>query len=211
MRVRAIVTAVSTLALLTGLTACTGGVVSGSVTVNPSTPAPTSGAALASAPSASSSAAPTTSAHAAPVSAPQPASFTAELDIQRQDVGMVTLTNTSDHPVTVQGWTPLTFTNQHGDTLPVPVRKVEVPGPGRSLTVLPGSSVFAAVTWKDGDKASSSTFVSDGVALTAPGAKSPIGMKVVGIDGQAPAYYEFDITSVELGPLQPDTHNLLEF
>jgi hypothetical protein len=139
------------------------------------------------------------------------ASFTAEFSIQRQDVGMVMLTNTSGRTVTVQGWPKLTFTNAHGDILSVPTQQVEVPGPGPSMTVVAGGSVFAPVAWTDGDKGDDSTFVADGVAVTPPGAKTPVTTKFVALDGTSPGYYEFDLKSVKVGTLQPSTHNLLEF
>lgn len=206
MRAQKIALVVPALGLLAMVTAC------GAATPSAS-PAP---AAVPSAPVAAAAAktpvaktaATTKQETGSPASA---ASFTAEFSIQRQDVGMVMLTNTSGHTVTVQGWPKLAFSNAHGDTLSVPTQQVEVPGPGPSISVVAGGSVFAPVAWTDGDKGDDSTYVADGVAVIPPGAKTPVTTKFVGLDGTSPGYYEFDLKSVKVGTFQPSTHNLLEF
>jgi hypothetical protein len=202
MRVSTTVAAVAMLGLLTVLTACGGGSLSVQGAVHPSA-------------SATTKANPTTfttvTVPKTTTTPPVPTSFTAEFDVQRQDTGMIMLTNTSGHTVTVQGWSTLTFSNAHGDPLDVPTERVEVPGPGPSMTVVAGGSVFAPVQWTDGDKADDSTFVADSLAVVPPGARQPVDTKFVGVDGTTPGYYELDIKSVKIGTLQPTTHNLLEF
>jgi Protein of unknown function (DUF4232) len=210
MRVPTTVAAVAMLGLLTALTACSGGSLSAQTVVHPSSPSATTAA-----PSPTTfTTAPIPRTTAPQTTAPPPAttaSFTAELDVQRQDVGMIMLTNTSGHTVTVRGWSTLAFSNAHGDTLAVPTQKVEIPGPGPSITVVSGGSVFAPVQWTDGDKADDSTFVADTVEVIPPGAQQPVSTKFVGVDGTSPGYYELDIKSVKIGTLQPSTHNLLAF
>jgi hypothetical protein len=210
MRVRTTITAVSALGLLTVLTACDGGAIT--VEAHPaSTPPASSAPASPAAPSTSAPA----STNAKPVvpadSNDSATSFKAEFSIQRQDVGMIMLTNTSGHTVTVQGWPALTFTNAHGDKTTVPTQKVEVPGPGPSISVVAGGSVFAPVAWTDGDKGDTSTIVADGVQVTPPKGKKPVDTKFVGADGTAAGYYEFAITSVKIGTLQSSPKDLLEF
>jgi hypothetical protein len=199
MRIATIVSGVSALGIATVLTACSG-------TTNPQVNAAPQGPAVAGA---------TESNHQPAVAdklvTAKAGSFTAQFTIQRQDVGMVILTNTSDHAVTVRGWSKLTFRNAENDVLPVPTQDVDVPGPGPSIRVVPGGSVFAPVQWTDGDKADDSTFVADDVEVVPPGATKPVTTKFVGIDGADPGYYEFDIKSVRIGTYQPTTHNLLAF
>jgi len=139
------------------------------------------------------------------------ASLTAEFSVQRTDVAMITLTNNGNEQVTVKGWPELTFTNAHGDTLSVPVEQVEVPTPATSITVPPGSSIFAPVTWTSGDKADLDTFVADGVAVVPPGASTEVTTKVTAMDGSEPGYYEFRLKSVRIGTFQDSTHNILSF
>jgi hypothetical protein len=207
MRVRTIITAVSALGLLTVLTACGGGSVSASVEAHPASAPATSSTPTPTPPATTTKASPVV-----PVDATESAaSFKAEFSIQRQDVGMVMLTNTSGHTVTVQGWPALTFMNQHGDQVAVPTQKVEVPGPGTSISVVAGGSVFAPVAWTDGDKADDSTIVADSVAVTPPGTEKPVDTKFVSVDGATPGYYQFAITSVKIGTFQPSTQNLLAF
>jgi hypothetical protein len=205
MRAQKIAPVVSALGLLAMVTAC------GAAT-------PSAGSSTGTVPAAPATAAvvatTTTTAATTKVAAgdqASAASFKAELSIQRQDVGMVMLTNTSGHSVTVQGWPQLTFSNAHGDRLSVPSQQVEVPGPGPSITVVAGGSVFAPVTWTDGDKGDDSTYVADGVEVIPPGAKAPVVTKFVALDGSSPGYYEFAIKSVKVGTFQSSTQNLLEF
>lgn len=216
MRVRPILTAISALGLLTVLTACSGGTLTANFQPD-STSATAPTTATAPIPTVvTTTRAPATvpnrpkTTQAAPA-ADSTASFTAELDIQRQDVAMIMLTNTSKHSVTVRGWSNLVFSNQLGDPVSVPTQHVDVPGPGPAITVVPGGSVFAPVEWTDGDKADDSTIVADGVQVTAPGTATPVDTKFVGIDGSTPDYYEFDLTSIKIGTFQSSTHNLLDF
>lgn len=210
MRVSTTVAAVAMLGLLTALTACSGGSLSAQTVVHPSGPSATTAA--PSPTTFTTAPVPRTTTPQTTASSPATtASFTAELDVQRQDVGMIMLTNTSGHTVTVQGWSTLSFSNAHGDTLAVPTEKVEIPAPGPSISVVSGGSVFAPVQWTDGDKADDSTFVADSVEVVPPGADKPVTTKFVGVDGTSPGYYELDIKSVKIGTLQPSTHNLLSF
>jgi hypothetical protein len=216
---RTIVTAVSALGLLTALTACSGGTLDAQVKVNPnatnanhqpaggSTGAATGAIGATGAPS--TPAAPPTTKVATTSS--EPVSFTAEVDIQRQDVAMIMLTNTSKHTVTVQGWSNLVFRNAADEKLSVPAQKVEVPGPGPAIRVVPGGSVFAPIEWTDGDKGDASTYVADDIEVVPPGLRTPVRTKFVGLDGTDPGYYEFDLKSVKIGTFQASTHNLLSF
>ena len=210
MRVRTIVTAVSALGLLTVLTACDGGAVTASIQ-----PLQSAAPAVSSTPAPSASNAPSTgnkTQPAVPADSNQAAtSFKAEFSIQRQGVGMIMLTNTSGHTVTVRGWPSLSFTNAHGDKVTVPTQKVEVPGPGPSISVVNGGSVFAPVAWTDGDKGDTSTVVADGVQVVPPNAAKPVETKFTGIDGSDAGYYQFALKSVKIGTFQSSTHNLLAF
>jgi hypothetical protein len=225
MRTRTIVTTVSALGLLTVLTACSGGTLAVQAKVNPGStganhqPAGVPTSVVATTDNATGAigaigATGTPTTKTVPPAVPrssEPASFTAEVDIQRQDVAMIMLTNTGKHTVTVRGWSNLVFRNAAAEKLPVPTQKVEVPGPGPSISVVPGGSVFAPIEWTAGDKADTSTYVSDDVEVVPPGFSSPVRTKFVGLDGTDPGYYEFDLKSVKIGTFQASTHNLLEF
>jgi uncharacterized protein DUF4232 len=211
MRIRAVVVGVSMLGVTVGLTACgaaatTGQVRTGAgaaaVAENPAA-TDTTDAVVAGNESATDSGTETGTETAAPL--------TAEFSVQRADVAMITLTNSGNKPVTVRGWPELSFTNAHGDTLAVPVEKVEVPAPATAITVPPGSSIFAPVAWVSGDKADLDTFVADGVAVVPPGASTAVTTKVTAMDGSAPGYYEFRMKSVRIGTFQDSTHGILSF
>jgi hypothetical protein len=217
MRVRTVLTSVSAAGMLATLAACGSGPVDAAVSMNPANTGSNHQPGVANTGPATTTPATTTPATAAahPVAATEtaadPASFSAQLVVQRQGVAMIMLTNTGRRPVTVRGWSSLSFTNAAGEALDVPERPVNVPGPSQSISVVPGGSVFAPVEWTEGDKADASTYVADGVRVVPPGATKPVDTKFVGIDGSTPGYYEFDMKSVEIGTFQPSTHNLLEF
>lgn len=203
MRVRTTVTAISALGMLTMLAAC-GGQVSAAVSIPAETGANHQPGVAPAGPV-------TTNAAPGTLAAAGPASFTAQFVVQRQDVAMIMLTNTSGHAVTVQGSPALSFTNAADQTLSVPTRQVDVPGPAVSINVVPGGSVFAPVEWTQGDKGDAATLVADGVQVVPPSAGTPVSTKFVGVDGSTPGYYEFDMKSVEIGTFQASTQNLLSF
>lgn len=140
-----------------------------------------------------------------------PASFRADMTIQQAGLGLLTLTNTGTGPVAVQGWPTLTFRNAANEPLAVPTRKVNIPGAGPSITIKPGETAFAGVKWASGDKGSTSTYVATSVEITPPGATGPVNVDIIGVNGQTGGYTEFDLTSVQVGTLQPAAQGVLVF
>jgi hypothetical protein len=190
MRIRTIVTACSTLVLLTALAACAGAA--------PSAPAP------------STVVHPTTGVPATE-SVATAASFRADLTIQRAGLGLLALTNAGQQPVTVQGWPTLEFRNAADEYLAVPIRKVNVPGAGPSITIAPGRTAFAGVRWATGDKAAANTFVATSIRLTPPGGTQSVNVDIIDVNGHSGGYVEFDITSAQVGTLQPAAQGVLVF
>jgi Protein of unknown function (DUF4232) len=211
MHVRKIVFAGSTLALLAALTACRGdlsaapsssAVVQDSVSSIPA-PAGTSTTA-ASEPKAGEAAAAGSGKAAA-------SSLKVDMTTQKQGLGLLTLTNTGRDTVTVNGWPKLTFLNAANEELSVPVRQVDVPGPASAINLKPGQSAFAGMKWTDGDKGSASTYVATTLKVGVSGAAAPVPVSVTGENGQPAGYYEFDVTSVQVGTLQPFRQGVLTF
>lgn len=215
MRIRTIVVAGSALALLTALAACTTPAASDGSSTVPATTA-SSGAASTAAPGVV-----VTGGGAAPGGhggegasgggTVVAASFRADLTIQKAGLGLLTLTNVSKNNVTVKGWASLVFLNAANEAVAVPVKQVNVPGAGSSITVPPGRTAFAGVKWAVGAKADPKTFVATSVQLTPPGASGRINVKIVGTDGRSGGYVEFDMTSVQVGTLQPSSQGVLVF
>ena len=137
--------------------------------------------------------------------------FTVDLTIQQSGLGLLAITNSGRTPATVNGWPTLTFRNAANETVAVPVKKVNIPGTPTAITLQPGRTAFAGVTWTSGDKASAATFVATTLDVTAPGAKNEVPATVIGTDGKKQGYYEFDITSVQVGTVQPSTEGVLVF
>jgi hypothetical protein len=205
MRVRAIVVAGSALAMLTVVAACGGDTVAGGP--------PTSAARATTAvrpPMPTTTVAPTT---VSPTTTPAvaPASFRADLTVQRSGLGLLALTNTGQRPVTVRGWPKLAFLNAADEAVAVPMRQVDVPGAGPSITIGPGETAFAGLRWAVGDKGDPTTFVATSLRLTAPGGTTSTNVNIIGEDGQTGGYTEFDLTSAQIGTLQPSSQGVLVF
>jgi Protein of unknown function (DUF4232) len=199
MRVRAIVVICS---VLVTVVAC-------GTSTPTSQPAPTTTTATATAPTTTrqtTTAPPTTSTEATTAS-----SFRVDLTIQRSGLGLLAVTNAAKHPVAVQGWPTLRFYNSADESLAVPVRKVDIPGAGPKITIGPGETAFAGVRWTVGDKADPKTFVATSVRLTPPGGSQPVTVNVIGMDGQIAEFPEFDLTTAEIGTLQPSSQGVLVF
>jgi Protein of unknown function (DUF4232) len=194
MRVRSIVAAVVMAGMALGATACAGAGGSG----RDQSGAVTAGQAAASG-------------VADAVNAKSSTHLAAEVSVQRANVALITLMNNGSSPVTVDGWPELDFTNAHGDHVSVPVQQVEVPTPAQTLTIPPGSAVFAPMTWVEGDKSEDDTVVADGVEVIPPGASRGVETRVIALDGTEPGYYEFALKSIKIGTFQESTHNILTF
>jgi hypothetical protein len=169
------------------------------VVTAPSTPAPTT------APTKTTAAAPTTMKTAAA------AVFRADLTVQRAGLGLLALTNASKRAVTVRGWATVRFYNAADELLAVPVKKVNVPGAGPSISIGPGETAFAGVRWQAGDKANPKTFVATTLRLTPPSGSAPVVVNVIGMNGETDPGAEFDLTSAEIGTLQPSSQGVLVF
>lgn len=206
MRFRQVILPVLAGTVLVGLAACGSGTsASGSSTT-------TSATTTASAPTTGTSnqvaAAPVTSNTKAGATSGQ---FTVDLTIQQDGLGLLSVANKGKTKATIDGWPTLTFLNAANETLSVPTKKVNIPGAATSITLAPGENAFAGVKWTDGDKANSSTFVATTLKVTAPGSTTPVVANVIGTNGKNQSYYEFDITSVQVGTLQPTTQGVLVF
>jgi Protein of unknown function (DUF4232) len=223
MRMRTIVVAGSALALLTALTACSSSTPAagqsattaahGAPGASGAAPATTGGAAAGGGGGAGGgAAAPGHGGEGDPSGASViAASFRAELTIQKAGLGLLTLTNVSKNDVTLKGWPTLEFLNAANEPVAVPTQKVNVPGAGPSITVAPGRTAFAGVKWAVGDKGATSTFVATSVQLTPPAGTGRINVSIVGTNGHSGGDVELDMTSAQVGTLQPSSQGVLVF
>jgi hypothetical protein len=206
MRMRAIVVVCS---VLVAVAAC-------GTTVPTGQPAPTTNPGPTTTPTTTQIPATTTTTRPAPTTSAGSGStaasvFRVDLTVQRSGLGLLAVTNSARRPVTVQGWPTLTFWNAADEPLTVPVRKVEVPGAGPKITIGPGETAFAGVRWTVGAKADPKTFVATTLRLTPPGGSQPVTVRVIGTDGQVADGAEFDLTTAEIGTLQPSSQGVLVF
>jgi hypothetical protein len=206
MRVRHILLPVATGSLLLGLAACGSG-------------SSASGSSSTTASATTTANAPVTSTHnqvAATQATGSTATaganqYTVDLTVQQDGLGLLSVTNSSKAKETINGWPTLSFLNAADEPLSVPVKNVKIPGAAMPITLAPGQTAFAGVKWTDGDKGSSSTFVATTLKVTPPGGSAPLVANVIGTNGKKQGYYEFDITSVQVGTLQPSTQGVLVF
>jgi hypothetical protein len=103
------------------------------------------------------------------------------------------------------------FLGADNSPLDVPIKNVEIPGEGPSITLPPGTNAFAGVKWEIGDKADTATRVATGIEMTPPGGTGSTFVDVIGLDGQPAQYAEFPIRSVKVGTLQPAAQGVLVF
>jgi hypothetical protein len=211
MRVRTIILTGAMLATLTAVAACGGS--GGSAASAPTTTTTTTLPAVPTTTGATPTMVPTTTRPApttGAVVAAQP-SFQADLTVQRAGLGLLALTNTGKRAATVRGWPTLVFLNAANETVAVPMRKVAVPGAGPRITIGPGETAFAGLRWVVGEKADPKTFVATSLRLTPPGSAKSVNVRLIGMDGQSGGYLEFDLTSAQVGTLQPSSQGVLVF
>ena len=202
MRVRTIVIACS---VLVTVAACGSGQAD-TAAVRPTTSGPPTTSSTAAPPTTTTTIAPPTTRKPVPQQV-----FRADLTVQHAGLGLLALTNTSQRPVTVQGWPTIRFYNAADEPLAVPVKKVDVPGAGPSIAIGPGETAFAGVRWQVGDKASLNTFVATTLRLVPPGGSPAVVVTVIGEDGRPDPAAELDLTAAELGTLQPSSQGVLVF
>jgi hypothetical protein len=216
MRARTIILTGAMLATLTAVAACGGGTAGIAAGVPPPPPTTTQPAPITDttgdmAPATSPLVSPPTATTPPEAAAAAQPSFQADLTVQRAGLGLLALTNTGRRAATVRGWPTLVFLNAANETVAVPMRKVEIPGAGPPITIGPGETAFAGVRWVVGDKADAKTFVATSLRLTPPGGTGSVNVRVIGVDGQQGGYVEFDLTSAQIGTLQPSSQGVLVF
>jgi hypothetical protein len=194
-------TAIAAVTLAATLAGCGGTNSTTATSTSATTSAPVQSASATSAATHSTSAGRSTSAAVA--------SFKADLTIQREGAALLALTNNGGQSVTIQGWPTLKFLGANNAPLAVPERKVEQPGAGPSITLVPGRTAFAGVKWVSGDKGDASTLVATSVSLTAPGHTTPVKVNLIGLDGKSGGYLELALKSVEVGTMQPSSQGVV--
>ncbi|HEX3591771.1 MAG TPA: DUF4232 domain-containing protein [Pseudonocardiaceae bacterium] len=212
MRVPTIVIACAAAAAL--LTACGSGGTRDTAASASTTPSATPTTTLAPAPSTTAPVTTTTTTTTAAPTTTKTATaavFRVDLTVQRAGLGLLALTNASKRTVTVRGWATVRFYNAADELLAVPVKKVNVPGVGPSISIGPGETAFAGVRWQAGDKANPKTFVATTLRLTPPSGSAPVVVNVIGMNGETDQGAEFDLTSAEIGTLQPSSQGVLVF
>lgn len=83
-------------------------------------------------------------------------------------LALMELTNTSDQPCTVEGWATVMLTDAANETVKVPTRTVEQPGPASLITLKPGTSASAGVKWTTCDKSTADCPAGNGLKVTLP-------------------------------------------
>jgi hypothetical protein len=197
--------AVPALALLTALTAC----------AEP-TPAPGTPASKATASTTEPTAAETTGAtdggtggingKAACVLEDLEVTIAAQGTGEKDEKGMVVVTNAGRKNCTVKGWLTITLYNAADEPVDVPTEKVNEPGPAETVEIKAGGSAFAGIKWTRCDKADADCAVGNTIRWTPESS----GKGVVAELESFPAAEKSGITmkALKVGTLQPSNQGV---
>ena len=179
---------------------------------SPATPARAGGAAKATAatPAVGTEAAARTGRKAAACRA---ADLATTITLQPDGAGptrraLVTLANNGERACTLDGWLSVAPVNAAAETVTVPTRKVDQPGPPQAFTVAPGTSAFAGIAWTvcadddpDCDWSNSLRY-----SLTGASADGPYATLE---DFPDPERHQIRMKSLRIGTLQPSRQGVV--
>jgi hypothetical protein len=198
--------AVPALALLTALTAC-----------GEPTPGDTTSAPGTSAPAATSTTKPATGATkpaTEPAAGAGAACTVGDLEVtiaaqgtgEKDEKGMVVVTNTGAKNCTAKGWLTISLYNAADEAVDVPTEKVNEPGPADTVEIKAGGSAFAGIKWTRCDKADASCAVGNTIRWSLEGS----GKGAVAELESFPAAEKSGITmkALKVGTLQPSNQGV---
>jgi predicted small lipoprotein YifL len=157
--------AVPALALMTALTAC------GEPTPTPGTSAPAATATTTTGPATETSKAADggtggLNGKAACVLEDLEVTIAAQGTGEKDEKGMVVVTNAGKKKCTVKGWLTITLYNAGDEPVDVPTEKVNEPGPAETVEIKAGGSAFLGIKWTRCDKADADCAVGNTIRWT---------------------------------------------
>ncbi|HWS39421.1 MAG TPA: DUF4232 domain-containing protein [Actinoplanes sp.] len=201
--------AVPALALLTALTAC-GGNTTATGTTAPAAPATSEAA-------AATTAATTAAATTAPsVEKDKSGNSCAPGDLkvsigaqgtgEKDEKGMVIVTNDGKKNCTVKGWPTFVLYNPADEAVDVPTKQVNEPGPASTVEIKAGGSAFAGIKWTQCDKGDTTCGVGNTIKWSLDGAPTTL---IAELDGfPAPEKVGITMKALKIGTFQPSNQGV---
>jgi len=121
--------------------------------------------------------------------------------------GLVQVTNKSKTSCRVEGHAAISLSNAAGETVKVPTRVVNQPGPAVRITLRPGTTASEGIKWQACDKGSSSCGVGNGLRFNLQATTGGPFAQLAGF----PAGEASDLTvdALQIGTLQPSTQGVV--
>lgn len=124
----------------------------------------------------------------------------------RPGIFLMTAVNNSPEPCIVDGWGGIVPLDMTGAEIEVPTAQLEVPGAPTSTRIEPGETAFAGVKLELGDKNDPNVRVANGFNATMPNTEGTTNAAVAGAD-----YFEYPVTSIQIGSFQPSAQGVTVF
>jgi hypothetical protein len=121
--------------------------------------------------------------------------------------GLVQVTNRSKTSCRVQGHAAISLTDAAGETVKVPTRMVNQPGPAVRVTLRPGTTASEGIKWQACDKGSSSCGVGNGLSFNLQASTGGPAARLSGFPpGEAS---NLTMGALEVGTLQPSAQGVV--
>ncbi|GIE36923.1 hypothetical protein Ait01nite_099680 [Actinoplanes italicus] len=205
--------AVPALALLTALTAC-GEPTPGGTTSAPGTSTPAATSTTGTTKPATGTTKPATGTTKPAAGTAKAACAVGDLEVtiaaqgtgEKDEKGMVVVTNTGAKNCTVKGWMTIALHNAADEAVDVPTEKVNEPGPADTVEIKAGGSAFAGIKWTQCGKADASCAVGNTIRWSLDGSGKGAVAELEGF----PAAEKSGITmkALKVGTFQPSNQGV---
>jgi hypothetical protein len=115
--------------------------------------------------------------------------------------GLVALTNTSSSTCAVEGRASISLANAAGETVDVPTREVDEPGPADRIVLKPGRTAFQGIKWTTCDKGSDTCPAGSSLRYNLEASTDGPYAKLIGFPN--PEKSAITMKSLQVGTLQP--------
>lgn len=122
---------------------------------------------------------------------------------------LITLTNTTDAPCTLDGWLTVTLVNAAREVVKVPTRKLDAPTQSQPFEIQPGGTGYAGLRWTSCEKSAPTCPV--GANLRTSLALDPNGPTATLKDFPTPRRSRLTMADLKVGTLNPSPDQALNW
>ncbi len=122
-------------------------------------------------------------------------------------MGLVTLTNKSDHTCKVEGRAAISLVNAADEVVDVPIEEADEPGAAIPITLKPGRSAFEGIKWTLCDKSDADCGVGNSLRFNLEASTDGPYARLDGFP--APEKSAITMKSMTIGTLQPSTQGVV--